>query len=117
MTPSATRSAAQRRAIAHARAERAERLGALVADVDAAVAAVGWCQARPCVVAVLGPHVPISGPRGRWRRLLRVRSGRRLLAMLDELPAQGRLALGSAGLAPVTHPAPSLVTTTPEAPT
>lgn len=71
----------------------------LVAEVDRAVAEVGWHQARPVVVAVLGPGVPIVGPRGRWRGLLRKRTGARLLAALAVLPAQGRLAL-----APVSRP-------------
>lgn len=79
-----------------ARAERA----VLVAEVDRAVAEVGWHQARPVVVSVLGASVPVTGPRGRWRGLLRKRTGARLLAALAVLPAQGRLAL--------THPTRSL---------
>jgi len=63
-----------------------------VAQVDAAVAAVGWHQARSQVAAVL-PGVPLSGPRGRWPHLLRKRSGRRILAELAALPVQGRLPL------------------------
>lgn len=113
MTPTDPRSTAQRRAIAHARAERAERLAAMVAEVDTAVAAVGWHRARPCVVAVLGPHVPITGPRGRWRRLLRLRSGRRLLALLDQLPAQGRLAFDSPASLPTVASRPSVTATNP----
>jgi hypothetical protein len=52
-----------------------------VAEVDAVVAAVGCRRARPVVAAVL-PGVVLHGPRGRWRRSLRERSCRRLLAEL-----------------------------------
>jgi len=107
-TTNPARSEAQRKAIAHARREQAARRAVLVAQVDAAIAAVGWEQARPCVVAVLGPNVPVSGPRGRWRGLLRVRSTRRLLAMLDALPAQQHLALSV--LSPPPHPPTTLTT-------
>ena len=99
-TSTTTRSAAQARAIAHARREQAATRAALVAEVDAAIALVGWDQARPHVVAVLGASVPLSGPRGRWRGLLRVRTTRHLLDLLDQLPAQPRL--------PLSAPSPAL---------
>jgi hypothetical protein len=89
-----SRSLAERQAFAVARAKErsaAER-AALVAEVDAMVAAVGWRQARPVVADVL-PVAVIWGPRGRWRRSLRKRTGRRLLAELAALPTQGRLRL------------------------
>jgi hypothetical protein len=94
-----TRPPAERQAFAIARAKErsAAEHAALVAEVDAAVATVGWRLARPVVAAVL-PGVVLCGPRGRWRRSLRKRSGRRLLAGLAALPIQGRLAL-----APVTE--------------
>ena len=89
--PAPPRSDAQRRAIARSRQERAARRAELVAAVDQAIGEAGWQQARPLVVAVLGSTVPISGPRGRWRRLLRARTGRRLLDQLAALPAQPSL--------------------------
>ena len=112
MSTTTTRSAAQARAIAHARREHAATRAALVAEVDAAIALVGWDQARPHVRAILGATVPVSGPRGRWRGLLRVRSARRLLMLLDQLPAQPHLPLGAPS--PALQPAGS-VTTNPEA--
>jgi hypothetical protein len=105
----------QRAAIAHARQERAVAQAALVAEVDAAIAAVGWHQARPLVVSVLGEHVPVSGPHGRWRHLLRKRNGAQLLGLLDQLPAQGALAV-SCGPSRLTRPSRSVVTTTMEVP-
>ena len=111
-TTTTTRSDLQSRAIAHARREQAATRAALVAEVDAAIALVGWDQARPHVVAVLGASVPLSGPRGRWRGLLRVRTTRRLLDQLDQLPAQPHLPLYSPS--PALQPAGS-VTTNPEA--
>jgi len=81
----------------HARREQAARRAALVAEVDAAIALVGWGQTRPHVVAVLGASVPLSGPRGRWRGVLRVRTTRRLLMLLDQLSAQPHLPLYSPG--------------------
>jgi len=95
-TASPARSEAQRKAIARYRREQTARRAALVAEVDTAIAMVGWAQAKPYVLAVLGSGVPVSGPRGRWRSLLRVRSTRRLLAMLDALPAQLPLPLVAA---------------------
>ena len=92
----------QRFAIHRAKERSAVERAALVAQVDAAVAAVGWHRARPQVAAVL-PGVPLSGPRGRWRRLLRKASGRRLLAELAALPVQGRLALR-----PPSQPSPTV---------
>ncbi|MDA8380333.1 MAG: hypothetical protein M0020_05825 [Actinomycetota bacterium] len=90
-----TFTATERRAyaIARARAESRAIRAALVAEVDHAVAAVGWHQARPIVAAML-PKAPLSGPRGRWRGLLDKRSTARLLGALAALPAQGRFALG-----------------------
>ena len=90
-----TYTAAERRAyaITRARAERRAIRAALVVEIDRAVAAVGWHQARPIVAAVL-PGAPLSSPRGRWRGLLGKRRAARLLAALATLPAQGRLALG-----------------------
>ncbi len=89
------RTASERRAyaIARARAERRATRAHIVAEVDRAVAAVGWRQARP-VVAVMLPGAPISGPRGRWRGRLRKRNAAKLLDGLAALPAQSRLALG-----------------------
>ena len=90
-----TYTATERRAyaIARARAESRATRAQIVAEVDRAVAAVGWRQARP-VVAVMLPGAPLSGPRGRWRGLLRKRSAAKLLGALAALPAQRRLALG-----------------------
>ena len=107
-TTTTTRSDLQSRAIAHARREQAATRAALVAEVDAAIALVGWDQARPHVRAILGATVPVSGPRGRWRGLLRVRSARRLLALLDQLPAQQHLPLYSPG--PALQPATTVTT-------
>jgi len=92
------RRAAIRRSQTAARA----RYKALVAEVDAAIGQVGWHEARPHVVAVLGEHVPVSGPRGRWRGLLRVRTARRLLVRLGGLPAQPHLPFGDTPTSPVS---------------
>jgi len=92
------RRAAIRRSQTAARA----RYKALVAEVDTAIGEVGWSQARPCVVTVLGEHVPVSGPHGRWRGLLRVRTARRLLDMLDTLPAQPHLPFGDTPTSPAS---------------
>lgn len=93
MTATLTASERQHFAIARSRERtRAER-GELMARIDQAVEAVGWERARPIVVATLGPDVPVTGPRGRWRGLLRKRTGARLMAALAVLPVQERLPL------------------------
>jgi len=87
----------RRAAIRRSQTAAKARYKALVAEVDTAIGQVGWSQARPCVVTVLGEHVPLSGPHGRWRGLLRVRTARRLLDLLDTLPAQPHLPLYPTG--------------------
>jgi hypothetical protein len=88
----ATRSLAQRRAIAYARERRESELAPLRVQVARAVAEVGWTRARPVVAEVMAP-VPVHGPHGRWGRRIGKRNGRRLLAALSALPVQGRLGL------------------------
>ena len=77
-------------AIARSRERRADELAPLVAEVDRAVAEVGWRRARPVVEAAMTP-VRVTGSRGRWRHRVGKRSGGRILAALSALPAQGRL--------------------------
>lgn len=92
------------RAIARSRQRRADELAPLLAEVDRAVAEVGWLRARPVVVGVMAP-VPVTGPRGAWRRRLGKRTGARLLAELTALPVQVRLPLG---FEHPSHPRPTL---------
>ena len=94
LRPTPDTTSRQQQAIAHTRREQAAQRAELIAQVDAAVAEVGWSAARPVVVSVLGPGVPVSGARGRWRHLLRKRNGGRLLADLAALPVQERLRFG-----------------------
>jgi len=89
-----TLTAAERRtyAIARTKERRASELAPLLAEVDRAVAEIGWPRARLVVVEVMAP-VRVSGPRGAWRRRMGKRTGGRILAALSALPAQQRLAI------------------------
>lgn len=93
----------QRFAIVKAHERRTAELSPMLAEIDRLVVEVGWPQARPVAAGVLGPHVRVSGPRGRWRGRVGKRTGARLVAELGRLPAQGRLALD-----PPSHPRPTL---------
>ena len=83
----------RRRAIARSRDRRAAELAPLLAEVDRLVAEVGWSRARPVVREVLGPHVLVSRPTGRWRAKVGKRAGARIVAALTTLPVQERLPL------------------------
>ena len=82
----------QRYAIRRSRERQAVERAALVAEMDRAVAEVGWTAARPVVMEHLAGYT-VSGPHGRWRSTLRKRAGLALLDDLRRLPAQGTLAL------------------------
>ena len=83
----------RRRAIARSQERRAVELAPLVAEVDRLVSEVGWQRAAPIIRDVLGPHVLVSRPLGRWRAKVGKRAGARLVAVLAALPAQERFAL------------------------
>ena len=80
-------------AIARSRGRRTAELAPLLAEVDRLVSEVGWSRARPVICAVLGPHVLVSRPAGRWRAKVGKRAGARIVAALSVLPVQERLAL------------------------
>jgi hypothetical protein len=91
----ATLTAYERRryAIARSRERRAAELAPRLAEVDRLVSEVGWSRARPVVREVLGPHVLVSRPAGRWRAKVGKRAGARIVAAVSALPAQQTLPL------------------------
>ena len=91
----ATLTAHERRsyAIARSRERRAAELAPLLAGIDRLVSEVGWSRARPVVREVLGPHVLVSRPAGRWRAKVGKRAGARIVAAVTALPVQERLVL------------------------
>jgi hypothetical protein len=91
--------AAQRRAIARSREARRIKLAPLHAEIEAAIADVGWRRARPVIQSVLEP-LHVAGRRGRWWERVGVRAGSRILAELREMPCQGRLPFGPSGRRP-----------------
>ena len=80
-------------AIARSRERRAAELAPLLAEIDRLVSEVGWSRARPVVREVLGSHVLVSRPAGKWRAKVGKRAGARIVAALSALPIQERLVL------------------------
>ena len=80
-------------AIARSRERRTAELAPLLAEIDRLVSEVGWSRARPIVREVLGSHVLVSRPAGRWRAKVGKRAGARIVAALTALPVQERLVL------------------------
>ena len=78
----------QRYAIGKARERRTGELAPIRAEVARLVADVGWSRARPVLREVLGPHVLLSRPAGRWRAKVGKRAGARIVAALSALPVQ-----------------------------
>ena len=80
-------------AIARSRERRTAELAPLLAEIDRLVSEVGWSRARPIVREVLGPHVLVSRPAGKWRAKVGKRAGARIVAELATRPVQGRFGL------------------------
>ena len=80
-------------AIGKARERRAVELAPIRTEVDRLVAEVGWRRARPVLRGILGPHVLVSRPAGKWRARVGKRAGARIAAALSALPVQKRFPL------------------------